>query len=258
MSDAMKYVLIQYNVQIDRYMGDGIILPLFVVCFFYLLFTNEKFRRQYGYGMLAGILLVFIPPLYFPLWHRLFGGITWRIFWMLCETFICCYAFIDVAGRCKKKVSYWLCIVFCVMVVALGGRFAYREGVFDKADNAYKLSQENIEIADYLLSLEEHPRVLTIGQVARQLRQYSDDIYMLFGRDTIGGSIAVEDERILEAAKAMKASRMDIPFLTELCREYQIRYMIVRRTKKNLDELEPNGWRQIEKIGKYNIYLLDN
>lgn len=250
----MSYILLQYYVQTKRYLGGDFILPLYLICFVYLMITNKSFRTKYGYGLLLIVCAFYVPYLYFPLWHRLFGGITWRFFWILCEAFVCCYAFIDLIVRLKNKALRIVVVLLCLSLIVVSGDFVYQSQKFSKAENPYKLLQTVVDIGDYLLSIDEQPKILVQGKYVSQYRQYSDAIHMLYGRDTTGGSIPIEDARIEQISKEVKNKTIDIVFVTQVCQEYDVKYLVVKK-KKNRDEFPKYGWRLIQVIDKYYIYM---
>lgn len=254
MNQGLDYILLQYYVQTKRYLGNGYILPLFVVCFAYLMIANKSFRQRFGYGMLILFIAIACPPLYFTFWHKLFGGITWRIFWILCETFICSYALIEVTYKIHHKSIRIICLCCLLAITMLCGTFVYAEEGFRKADNAYKLTDTAVAIAEYLLSIDEAPRAIVHGRINTQIRQYSDKITMLYGRDIYGYGIAVTDEDVLGVYDMLKQSKLDAELVTKVAKENGIKYLIVRK-RKGMKQLPEYGWRLIEKIDGYYIYL---
>ncbi len=75
-----------------------------------------------------------------------------------------------------------------VGAVMVGGTFLYdgAGGSFVEAANASKELDYVVQIADRLLELDEHPRVIAQDPIGVYLRQYSGQIDTLFGRDIQG------------------------------------------------------------------------
>ena len=241
-----------------QYFGDNwLIISFYLIAFVYLMIANQTFRAKIGYGMIASWFLLSFPPLYEVVWSRVFNHTFWRVFWLFHVELICACALVDLMRKIKQRWIQCGVLVISVLFFVIAGRGVYQNGVFVKAENPYKIKQPSYEIAQYLLSIDEKPFAICAMDVAVQIRQYSDDIQLLYARDAIGFSAPIFDENVLELRKQIDKSRKpDFAFITGLCRQYGVRYMIIKK-KKNMDEIEPSGWRLISKIDKYYIYLLD-
>ncbi len=247
----------QFGSFLIRYFDNGWCIGLYALAFIFLMIGNQIFRRKIGYGLLIIMLLFACKPLYSIIWEKIFGNTFWRAFWLLNVEFVFAFAIIDLVRKSNQKALKFGIMLCGIVLLIFSGTFMYQEGVFKKADNPYKLDQNSIDIAQYLLSIDAHPYALCSLDVAMQIRQYSDDIQLLYGRDAVGYSLPISDENVKEVSRQIeKEKRPDFAFITNVCKQYGVRYMVIRK-KKNQDELIENGWRQIAVFDKKIIYLLN-
>lgn len=245
-----------YSELVYKYYGGWFWVIVYFICFIYLFIQNKNFRYKLGYPILLIGISLLIPFLYYKIWKPMLGDTFWRILWIMNEFVVIPLAFIEVVRRIRKNKIKIIVLVFGVGLILSMGTFAYKKNAFEIAENPYKLRQSTIDIADYLLEQDEKPLIVTERKVYNQIRQYSDDIHLLYGRDVQGFTLKVWDTNIIEVSKTLKKKSPDFAFVTEICRKHSVKYLVIRM-KKNMDDLVANGWRQMKQIDDYYIYVLD-
>lgn len=247
---SFEWILLQLWVQYARYKGDGIILFLYAGCFLYLFLINREFRKKIGWAMLLLIVLIFNPFLYMPVWHKLTGGICWRLYWFLCEAFICCYAAVDLMQRIPWRALKWVPAAGMLAIFILYGTNVYTGARFLPAQNAYKIPQEAVDVSEALLALDDHPKAVVARNLFNYIRQYSDDIELLYGRNIQGYTIREENEDFRTLYEQLKSVKRDAALIASICDKYDVEYVV---HKKNL-RLEKYGYEQVEVVDEYRIY----
>jgi len=235
-----------------QYEGDGITLILFFASFIYLFLSNPKFRQMLGIPMLLLMALIFNPVLYIYLWTRLLATTYWRMFWMLGEGLFFSYALIDISGRIKNKYVKALPIIAGCIVIMIGGRYLYSGKVFSKADNYYKIPQRAIDMADTLLQRNENPTVVLPRSLYTYVRQYSNDIKMLYGRDVEGYTFSPSDGAVYLVRDELKKKKSDYATVSLVCHERKIDYIVIEPRKKI--KFENYGYSLAEETEDFLIY----
>ena len=192
---------------------------VFLLAVLYLIFAGPDKRKKIVYPVLILMVVVLEPHLFQYLWSRLAGDTHWRMFWLIPMIPVIVYAAIHIIGRIRSKALAALVLAGFMLTAAGAGNYVYANALtaFQPAENAYKIPQYAVTIADVLLEQEDHPKVVVQEDLYHYLRLYSADIEMMYGRDADGyisriGRIPRKTARLLASdepelrwiAKAMK------------------------------------------------------
>lgn len=235
-----------------KYQGSGMNLILFAVAFIYLFIVNKEFRQRLGLPMLLLLVIILNPVFYWYLWIKIMEATVWRMFWMFGEAIVCVYALIDINGRINRKYVKMVPIVLGVLICMLSGKFLYTEKAFDVAENNYKIPQKAIETADFLLQQKEKPRAVFSRKLYNYIRQYTNDIDMLYGRDIKGYTYQTEDVERQLVYLELKKRNPDCAVIAKICHERQIDYLVFEK-KKNTN-FEEYGYELLGTVDNYFIY----
>ena len=134
------------------------------------------------------ISLVIINPLFYKKWEELGLYAYWRILWVVPVIPIVACLVPSISERIQKGWIKAIVAVVGVGLIVFGGTFLYNGvgGSFVEAANASKLPDYVVQIADRLLELDEHPKIIAQDPIGVYIRQYTGEIDTLFGRDLYG------------------------------------------------------------------------
>lgn len=235
-----------------KYQGSGITMLLFAAAFLYLFIANREFRQRLGVPLLFMMVVLFNPVFYWYIWIKLMGATVWRVFWVFGGAIVFAYALLDISKKVKGKYAKIIPIALGVLMYVCGGRFLYAEKVFTVAENNYKIPQEAIETAEFLLQQEENPHVVLHKKLYNYVRQYTNDIDILYGRDIQGYTYKSDDVGRLMVHHELKKRNPDCAIVAQICHERNIDYLVLKK-KQNVN-FEEYGYRQIGEVDKYIIY----
>lgn len=134
-----------------------------------------------------------------------------------------------------------------------GDNIYAQPGTFIKAENAYKLPQQSVELSEKLLELEEEPMVLVPFTQYCYLRLYSGRIHMVYGRDADAYIKPIEDADTLELYGLMSANGGDAERFTTLARQKQVN-LIVLFENHEFGSLEAYGYEKVAEVDNMWIY----
>lgn len=176
------------------YSGNSLIMVLYVLSLIYIGCAGKEMRRKLLYPSLLLMFVILNPFFYTYIWKRLLDNVFWRMMWMFPVVPCIAYAAAGILGRIRR---WWLRALVCVgmmAVVAVSGQFIYADNtVFVEATNYYKLPQEVVDIADRICQLDDSPRVAAPRTLYCYLRQYNQNISLMYGRNAEGYISAISD-----------------------------------------------------------------
>lgn len=237
--------------EIEKYCKNSYFWIIWGISFLYLFVKNKSFRERVGYPMVIMFVFIFNPLLYEPLWKKLVDATFWRLFWLLQENIICVYALLYFLQTCKHRIKYLLLCALVVFILFCGGN-VYQER-FSIAENPYKIPQNVISVCDKLLEKDDTPFIVAPASLFHYIRQYTNDINMLYGRDVLGYTIHVTEWDYVQLYREIKKSHPDYDLVGHLSRRHQVEYIVLKRKDKK-QQMEKYGYFYSEKVGKFYIY----
>lgn len=222
---------------------------LYLLALLYLWFAEkDKYRRA---------ILVYAPTLllaafFCPLFRKVFVRIMedsetyYRLLWLLQMSLVTAYGFIKLMGR-HRRIGL---VILCAAIVA-GGDYVYDSINVSKAQNAYHLPQEVVDIAEMIKPEEGRITVLMPGELLQYVRQYSTDIELPYGREMMIERWDYYDA-MYEAME--KAEVIDTPYFVELARGYPCTYVILHQDRQVKEPLTDYGYEVFGQVGIYVIY----
>lgn len=256
----MKELIIKVLEFFKMYNGQSIMWILLVLGMVYIFYAHKRLRKAIVYPVFCIDLIITNPLLYQKVWVKLIGDTYWRMFWILPVVFIICLCATDLAKKISSRFSTggdWIKIgvvlVFAV-IIGIQGKYMYFNANFTAAANQYKLPQDVVDVADRLLELSDHPRIVAEPELYNELRQYDTDITLLYGRNAEGyiGDIGYTDKKIAEAMKA------DVPnyyMIAKYMYDNDGNYLVVDADKvRSYAEMEESGLKFLYDVGDYKIY----
>ena len=154
----------------------------------------------------------------------------------------------SVTERMKKSWLKGTMAVAGTGLIVFAGTFLYNSagGKFFATENAEKLPDDVIQIADLLLELDEGPRIIAQQPVGIYIRQYTGEINQLYGRDI--------DHYILTTTVEARAvynqvSNGELNAVAQYMRDTDYDYLIYRGATGDNFEL-------VDTVADYGIYKL--
>ena len=203
------------------------------------------------------ITIVIVNPLFYKKWQDLGLYAYWRILWII-PVIPVLASFIpsiterissgaDVSVESKKNILIKTLLTAAgIGVVVLGGTYIYHGegGEFTRAGNNAKLPGDVVAVANRLLELDEHPRIIIDQGASFFIRQYSGDIDTLYGRDLYGYILKAGD-----AAQTVHSAvrEGDWETVNQEMVDDEFDYLV---TKNEVAE----GFDLVDMVGQFGIY----
>ncbi len=236
------------------YNGTGYYCLLFIAALMYLWFAEEnKSLKMLLVTVPTVIQVVFFIPYFYMAYNKLDEGTYYRILWLLPMTLVIAYSAVKVIGNHLRLGVALVCLLFM-----LCGTYTYMGVVFNRAENAYHLPDEVISLCDMVKPDEEGKRIWVAfpPELVHYVRQYTTDIMLPFGRDSMVESWKRLDNELFDIYMGhdIYADR-----LVSVSTDYQCDYVIVGRDKNVIGDVTDYGLKEIGSTMNYIVYSnLDN
>ena len=266
----MYGIFMESWVILKNYGGTGFLLLLYVIALGYLLIC-EKNKYVRSIFVYAPMLLIF--GFLFPVSRKLYvavlneGNTYYRVLWLLPVSITLAYTGCFVIYRLGKRfernarwISYAGALVG-VAVIMLAGEYVYNSPHISKAENAYHLPQEVIDICDTIEANEgeiSYNYATFPGDLVYYVRQYRTDIGLSYGRDMVepvwGYGIWNEAYMAIEGTDEIKAEEL-VEITRRFPDEARASRFIVLRDSKPIDQpLDELGLTFLGQFGQYKLY----
>lgn len=233
----------------QNYTGSGFLTILYILALFYLWVAEKNSAAKailiYGAGV---IQIVFFLPLFYYGYQLLDEGTYYRVLWLLPMTVTIAYAGVKILSKYPEGS-----LVVGILLIVLCGRYVYTNQYITKAENAYHIPQEVIEVCDVIMPAEEEERVKGIfpDDLIHFVRQYSSRIRMAYGRDYLAPDWIYGDHPI---RKIMNGEEIKISELISLATEAKCQYIIMEKEKKLIGDFKNYKVFKIGETTNYDIY----
>ena len=234
-------------------------------------------RRRIGFVLpLILITIGILNPLFYYVWNRLGLYAYWRILWIVPIIPV----FAALGSTISEKISNkWLKIalvsIYTVLMIFMGS-FVYfgEEGKFAlPATNASKVPQGVADVADFILSQKEKPRIIAESSISTYIRQYTGEIDTLYGRDVSGyifgassaaRQVSNELESLVEDITVSEDVSLNdlyngknMAAVAEVMLNDGYDYLVLNEvSEKLLSQLDESGFELIQNISGYSIYTV--
>ncbi|MCR4762196.1 MAG: hypothetical protein K5696_01565 [Lachnospiraceae bacterium] len=260
----MYGIFMESFVMFKLYGGSGWLLVLYALAFAFLWFREkERSVRVLFLWMPASILFLFFFPLFRKGYVRVTGSgdTQYRMLWLVPMGMTIAYAgcraavLIPVRGKgltAKRLFDRVLAPVLIGLAIALCGSLVYRNPYVSRAENAWHIPQEVIEVSDCMTyGLEEGVRVRAAvpEELVHFIRQYDTDIILAYGRDIIAYGYYNE---IHERMKGTECISME--GLATALREAEVDFLVLRKDRETDVPPDTCGWKVYAETEQYRIY----
>ena len=245
-------IFLESVVIFQNYMGfheNGYLTGIYLFMLLYLWMTEkDKHRRAIFVYAPTLLLLMFFCPLFRKVFVRLLedSETYYRLLWLLQMSIVSAYGMIRLCGR-QRRIGL---AVMCV-IIAVCGNYVYDSEYITKAENAYHLPQEAIDIVDLIEPEEGRITVLVPADLIYYVRQYSTNIELPYGREML---IARWDYHHAMYEAMEEAEVIETASFVELAREYPCAYIVLKEDRETDGSLTQYGYDIYGRVGEYLVY----
>ncbi len=236
---------------IARYYGDALFVVVAFVSYIYLFVYSKENRKRIIYPVLLICFVAINPILYKYIFYRI---IYWRLFWMLPNSIVIAYAVVKMV-RNSNKIEKIIVIGMLSCLIVFKGSNAFEHGGFVSMQNLYKISDDVIQVCDIMLNLDDSPRCIMPAPLYSEVRQYSGDIELMYGRNIEGyiNSNIKQEFRDVHAELLKESPNYD--YVLNVAKSNQFEFVVVESGKPiSNDVLEVYKCTLISSSGGLNIY----
>lgn len=222
---------------------------LYLWILLYLWFAEKDRHRRAVFVYAPTLLLVmFFCPLFRKLFVRLLDDSEtyYRLLWLLQMSLVSAYGVIRLCAAHRRIGTALACLL-----ILFGGDYVYDSEHISKAENAYHLPQETVDIAEMIEPQEGRITVLVPADLIYYIRQYSSNIELPYGREMLISRWAYHHP-MYEAME--EAEVIETETFVELAREYPCAYIILKEDRETTEPLTAYGYEVYGQVDEFVIY----
>ena len=215
----------------------------------YLWFAEKDRHRRAVFVYAPTLLLVmFFCPLFRKLFVRLLDDSEtyYRLLWLLQMSLVSAYGVIRLCAAHRRIGTALACLL-----ILFGGDYVYDSEHISKAENAYHLPQETVDIAEMIEPPEGRITALVPADLIYYIRQYSSNIELPYGREMLISRWAYHHP-MYEAME--EAEVIETETFVELAREYPCAYIILKEDRETTEPLTAYGYEVYGQVDEFVIY----
>ena len=233
------------------YYADGFYLILTIFAFMYLFAHFPELRVKFLIPMGLIVMVVLNPLMYQLIFKKV---IYWRLFWMFPTAIIIGLAVIKMIQCCDNKIiKVGIALIFCGLVL-LKGTNVFQYGGFTIIETLEKLPKEVQAVCNEILAREEEPRCIMPQTLFCDVRQYSGDIYMMYGRNA-HGHIAYMPEMETRVYEQMESEIPDYDYVLQKASEGDYNFVVTYENRPIAEKiLNAYGYKEMCQCEGYIIY----
>lgn len=238
------------------YFGSSIMMMmLYGIALIWIVIQHKYYRRIIGIPAVILAVIIFNPWFYTKIWQKLMGYGYWRAFWLFPVAIIIPTAVVLVTRKNKYHILF---VVILALLVVCNGKNVYKKGMFyQDTNNAFKLPQEAIDVADALLQLNEEPRAVVCDELYCYIRQYKSEIKLMYGRDWEGYIKKSSDDVYAVAWHVRYLQTADWNYISSEMKKKRYQYLVIPDSDDyEIDNLKKYGFLLIEQVDNYNIFYI--
>lgn len=214
----------------EKYTGAGMLMVLLLAAVIYL-FVAEKNRATKILFLYVPVFLLalFFNPLFAKVVYRFTGDeIYWRILWLVPVVPVLAYAAVKIIFSVSGKKRGTACVGL-VLILMVSGKLVYQNPDFVKAENVYHIPQVVVDLCEAIREDEIVRAAFPIEHVY-YVRQYTNDIYMPYGREMLRSDWEAKNSLY----DLLIVPVFDVEAVTAALREWDCEY-VVFSVEKELD-----------------------
>ena len=222
---------------------------LYLGILLYLWFAEKDRHRRAVFVYAPTLLLVmFFCPLFRKLFVRLLDDSEtyYRLLWLLQMSLVSAYGVIRLCAAHRRIGTALACLL-----ILFGGDYVYDSEHISKAENAYHLPQETVDIAEMIEPPAGRITALVPADLIYYIRQYSSNIELPYGREMLISRWAYHHP-MYEAME--EAEVIETETFVELAREYPCAYIILKEDRETTEPLTAYGYEVYGQVDEFVIY----
>lgn len=237
--------------KLDMYYGDYIFLIITIVACVFLAIEDKETRKKLIYPLLLVVLCIVCPVLYKYVFKNI---IYWRLFWLIPSSLLVPTAIVKLIKRAKSNILQYIILVVFICIIVNSGVNVYDNVEYLTAKNGYKISQATVDVCEIILSKDSEPKCIMPNSIYTEVRQYSGDIQLMYGRNMQGyiSESSVDDDDIY---KKMSDSNPQYETVLALA-QYEGYNFVVNDINKPINQilLDRYGFCEIGRTEYYIVY----
>lgn len=239
-----------------KYSGSSLYMTIFLCGLVYLWITEEdKGKKAVLVYCSACVLFLFFFPLcsYFLINIIFDHEIYYRMLWFLPVSIVIAYAATKLVALQTKMVRKVVITLLTCVILIRGGDYTYDNPTFVKAENAYHIPQEVIDVCDVMIPEDESQWVMAVvpQEMISYVRQYSANIHMPYGREVL-----IERWNLWHPMyQTMEADTVWAKTLAQQAHQAGCQYIVLQEDKVFDESIENWGYILQKNVDGYNIYL---
>lgn len=232
------------------YYGDAVFLIAAIMSYVYLLVKSEDLRGKLLYPIGLIMFCVVNPVLYKLVFSEI---IYWRLFWMFPDAIIIAAASTKLLKNLVKKWQKILLFAALMLMILLTGKNAFLNADYVIAENWHKIPNEIKEVCDIILEIDDEPSCIMPEALYSDVRQYSGDIEMLYGRNAIDRFIIKSNVASKRIYLELNKEDTDYDYVFAMSSTQNCNFVVLEEAVD--DEIAAGyGYELIEDTDKYYIY----
>lgn len=256
MRHAIEAAISHYH----QFVAGGGYLGMYFMGILYLLVSKKKTenKRMFcGYTVFFAFLYLFPVTAYIIMNYCIGELVYWRMMWLLPVWTVIAYVLTEWQGKIESTVSRRIFAGAAMLILICGGSAVYNRQNFQKAENAYKIPDEVIEVCDTITAdaqkeEEDHIKAAVSNELNIFIRQYSGEIAMPYGRNAMKGQkLGKRDAYIYQS---ITTSVYDWKKFASVLKKEKCNYFVCSVTVPDRIQIENYGFEQIAQLENYTIY----
>ncbi|MBO5387443.1 MAG: hypothetical protein J6A59_04805, partial [Lachnospiraceae bacterium] len=240
--ELLNWILLYY----DRF-----IVIMVTIVIIYLFFAEKSSRVKIIYPIVLVFVCVLNPILYHYVLKKI---IYWRVFWLLPESIIIGYGLAHLVKSVKPTVVKVAVLIIMVAVLIAGGNNVYKVADFEQTKNQQKVATETKTVGDIMLSIDKNPKCIVPEELAWEMRVYSGDIELLYGRNA-EGYINYPDAVAEKVCNELYKEVPNTDFVFGTAYNKKIDFVVLPREKSINDDIAASyGYYMVDAVDGYPIY----
>ena len=225
MNDSLRTMI---DIIKDYYNNSYYVVLLLFSCVF-LYFRKKSFRSSLFYPNCCIVFLLMIPYLYDHVYKT---AQYWRFFWMIPMVIIIAYAFTELLSLLKIRLLQAVGFVALLVLVYVLGNNIFINGTYEEYQNPFKISQQTLNVCEYIQSINSYPLCLFPEEMFCQTRQYSAHIRQLYGRNAFGYGLPL-DEDLEKVFNEMESPSPNYDTIFKIASERNCDFIVLENDKEN-------------------------
>lgn len=211
----------------------GMLLGIYLAILVLFAFVNNDEEQSFVKGVICPGIVMFLGVFFaIPFVDKFIKDITGletqpRFVWIMTPTIVLAIAFTYFIKKIDGNVRKLLAGIALFILIFCCGEHKITSYVYKKPENLYKFPQSVVDITEKVLSENDEPRLCVPVSSAYPFRQISTKVHLLYGDDAGYGRIAGVSGIIKEVADQMETVQPDLYFITDVCRQYAVDYIIL-------------------------------